>query len=227
MAMSSNSVVHIVDDDDAMRDSLTTVLEDAGYEVRGYSRAEDLLNQCLDTSSACVVTDVRMPGIDGLSLLSRLRTTYKDRLPLVLITGHGDVHLAVAAMKAGAVDFLEKPFDAETLLGAVEAALQTQVDAASLSQALEAADRKLKLLTPREYDVLEELVAGRSNKQIAFALDLSPRTVEFHRAHVMEKTGVQNVAELVRLWMLADASHGSDSTSAITALIRSALPTHT
>ena len=225
--MSPNSVVHIVDDDDAMRSSLATVLEDAGYEVHAYSRAEEFLDQDRDVTSACVVSDVRMPGIDGLNLLCRLRATYKGRLPLVLITGHGDVHLAVAAMKAGAVDFLEKPFDTETLLDAVNAALHTQMDAAFRSQALEAADRKLKILTPREYDVLEELVAGLSNKEIAAKLDLSPRTVEFHRAHIMDKTGARNLPELVRLWMLVDGVRPANGTRTGTRWFRSSFPTHT
>jgi two-component system response regulator FixJ len=225
--MPNNSIVHIVDDDDAMRDSLTAVLEDAGYRVRGYTRAEEFLERYREDPLACVVSDVRMPGIDGLSLLCRLRTTYKGRLPLVLITGHGDVQLAVAAMKAGAVDFLEKPFDVETLLGAVSSALRTQLDAAFRSEALEAAASKLKILTPREADVLEELVAGQSNKQIAIKLDLSPRTVEFHRAHIMEKTGARSLPELVRLWMLADGRQESFGARAAPISLTSSLPSLT
>ncbi len=196
--MSTNSIVHVVDDDDAMRESLVAVLQDAGYEVREYSRAEEFLAQEHLGVHQCVVSDVRMPGMDGLALLRTLRDGHRY-LPLVLITGHGNVPLAVAAMKAGAVDLLEKPFESEALLAAVAAALGSRLDADGEARA--SASARLERLTPRELDVFAELVAGHSNKEIAAKLALSPRTVEFHRAHIMEKTGAGSLPELVRLWI--------------------------
>lgn len=203
--MASKGLVHIVDDDDAMRESLAAILEDAGYQVRAYPHAEDFLTLGAATPTGCVVSDVRMPGMDGLTLLRRLRAE-QSALPLVLITGHGDVPLAVAAMKAGAVDFLEKPFEAESLLAAVEAALRARASETGEMEAVQAARRRLEALTPRELEVFERLVAGNSNKEAAAKLGLSPRTVEFHRAHIMDKTGAKGLPDLVRLWMTAQAA---------------------
>jgi two-component system, LuxR family, response regulator FixJ len=203
--MASKELVHVVEDDDAMRESLVAVLEDAGYKVRAYPNAEGFLAVGAGTRTGCVVSDVRMPGLDGLTLLRRLRAK-QSALPLVLITGHGDVSLAVTAMKAGAVDFLEKPFEPENLLAAVEAALRAQASEIGEMEAVQAACRQLERLTPRELEVFECLVAGKSNKEAAATLGLSPRTVEFHRAHIMEKTGAEGLPGLVRLWMAARAS---------------------
>ncbi len=200
--MPRKGVVHVVDDDDAMRQSLAAVLEDAGYEVHAYSRAEEFLAHHRASRPACVVSDVRMPGMDGVALLRQLRAG-RDSLPLVLITGHGDVPLAVDAMKAGAVDFLEKPFEPEALLAAVQSALQAQATATDEAKAALEASRELEKLTPREGEVFEALVAGNSNKEIAGKLGLSHRTVEFHRARIMEKTGARSLPELVRLWIIA------------------------
>jgi two-component system, LuxR family, response regulator FixJ len=204
--MASKELVHVVEDDDAMRESLVAVLEDAGYEVLAYPNAEGFLAVVAATRTGCVVSDVRMPGMDGLTLLRRLRAK-RSALPLVLITGHADVSLAVTAMKAGAVDFLEKPFEPENLLAAVEAALRAQASEIGEMEAEQAARRRLKRLTPREVEVFECLVAGKSNKEAAATLGLSPRTVEFHRAHIMEKTGAEGLPGLVRLWMAARASN--------------------
>jgi FixJ family two-component response regulator len=198
--MASRELVHVVEDDDAMQESLVAVLEDAGYEVRVYANAEGFLAVGAAAPTGCVVSDVRMPGMDGLTLLRRLRAK-RSALPLVLITGHGDVSLAVTAMKAGAVDFLEKPFEPENLLAAVEAALRAQASEIGEREAVQAACRQLERLTPRELEVFECLVAGKSNKEAAATLGLSPRTVEFHRAHIMEKTGAEGLPGLVRLWM--------------------------
>lgn len=198
--MASKELVHVVEDDDAMRESLVAVLEDAGYEVLVYPNAEGFLAVGAVTRTGCVVSDVRMPGMDGLALLRRLRAI-RSVLPLVLITGHSDVSLAVTAMKAGAVDFLEKPFEPENLLAAVEAALRAQASEIGEMEAVQAARRQLERLTPRELEVFECLVAGKSNKEAAATLGLSPRTVEFHRAHIMEKTGAEGLPGLVRLWM--------------------------
>jgi two-component system response regulator FixJ len=199
--MTSGSTIHVVDDDEAMRDSLLALLGDAGYEARAYASAEDLLARGA-FKSGCVVSDLRMPGMDGLTLLKKLRADGSE-LPLILITGHGDIPLAVAAMKAGAVDFLEKPFEAEALLAAIEAGLRRQATPSDKGEDSEAARRSLEVLTAREREVLERLVAGESNKEAALKLGVSHRTIEFHRAHIMEKTGAKGLPDLVRLWLVA------------------------
>lgn len=206
--MASECVIHVVEDDQPMRDSLVMLLEEAGYKVRAYPTAEDLMALGAATEPGCVVSDVRMPGMDGLTLLRRLRAGGSalpgSALPLILITGHGDISMAVAAMKAGAFDFLEKPFEADALLAAIEAALRLRSSDANAEDA-ETARRRLEKLTSREYEVLDHLVAGKSNKEAAAKLGISPRTVEFHRAHIMEKTGAKGLPELVRLWLATRA----------------------
>ncbi len=187
-----------------MRDSLVMLLEESGYKVHAYSAAEELLARGSAVEPGCVVSDVRMPAMDGLTLLRRLRAT-GFALPLILITGHGDIAMAVSAMKAGAVDFLEKPFEAETLLSSIEGALRTRGTGADAADAKTATER-LGKLTARENEVLDQLVAGKSNKEAAAKLDISPRTVEFHRAHIMEKTGAKGLPELVRLWLATKGS---------------------
>ena len=199
--MTSGRTIHVVDDDEAMRDSLVALLGDAGHEARAYASAEDLL-ACGAPDPGCVVSDIRMPGMDGLTLLKKLRAEGSE-LPLILITGHGDIPLAVAAMKAGAVDFLEKPFEAEALLAAIEASLRPPANPSPQGEASAVAGRCLETLTAREREVLERLVAGESNKEAAMSLGISHRTVEFHRAHVMEKTGAKGLPDLVRLWLAA------------------------
>jgi two-component system response regulator FixJ len=195
--LASKSVIHVVEDDRPMRDSIVELLEDAGYAVRAYGRAEELLARDAALEPGCIVSDVRMPGIDGLTLLRCLRTK-GSTLPLLLITGHGDVSMAVMAMKAGAVDFLEKPFEADALLAAVDGALRHHSGETGAEDA-EAARQLLLKLTPREREVFDHLVAGRSNKEIAARIRISPRTVEFHRAHIMEKTAAKGLPDLVRL----------------------------
>jgi two-component system response regulator FixJ len=180
-----------------MRDSLVELLEDAGYTVRAYTKAEELLARDATLEPGCIVSDVRMPGIDGLTLLRRLRIS-GSTLPLMLITGHGDVSMAVTAMKAGAVDFLEKPFEADALLAAVDGALRHRSGETGVEDA-ETVRQRLQRLTPREYEVFDRLVAGMSNKEIAARIGISPRTVEFHRAHIMEKTAAKGLPDLVRL----------------------------
>lgn len=199
--MTNERTIHVVDDDEAMRESLVALLEDAGYRVRAYASAEQLLAR-RPLEAGCVVSDIRMPGMDGLALLRRLRTEGSD-LPLVLITGHGDVPMAVASMKAGAVDFLEKPFDADALHAALEAGLRQLAHPASQRVNVETARHVLTMLTPREREVLERLVEGESNKEAAAKLGVSHRTVEFHRAHIMEKTGAKGLPDLVRVWLAA------------------------
>jgi len=197
MNLASRPVIHVVEDDRPMRDSLVELLEDAGYTVRAYTRAEELLAQAAALEAGCIVSDVRMPGIDGLTLLRRLRTS-GSTLPLMLITGHGDVSMAVNAMKAGAVDFLEKPFEADALLAAIDGALRHRLGETGAKDT-DAARQRLLKLTPRENEVFDHLVAGRSNKEIAALIGISPRTVEFHRAHIMEKTEANGLPDLVRL----------------------------
>ncbi len=199
--MPNDWVIHVVEDDQPMRDSLVELLEEAGYKARAYANGEELLARGTAAEPGCVVSDLRMPGIDGLTLVRRLRADGSG-LPLILITGHGDVPMAVNAMKAGAVDFLEKPFEPDALLGAIAMALRIRSSGA-LAQDGEAARRRLGKLTMREHEVLEFLVAGRSNKEVAEKLAISPRTVEFHRANIMEKTGAAGLPELVRLWLAA------------------------
>lgn len=199
--MPSGRTIHVVDDDEAMRESLITLLEDAGYEAHAYASAEELLARGM-LEPGCVVSDIRMPGMDGLTLLRKL---HEDGcgVPLILITGHGDIPLAVAAMKAGAVDFLEKPFEAEALLAAIETGLRRQINPSSKGSESEVARRHLERLTSREREVLERLVAGESNKEAARTLGVSHRTVEFHRARILEKTGAKGLPDLVRLWLAA------------------------
>jgi two-component system, LuxR family, response regulator FixJ len=193
-------VVHVVDDDEGMRQSLGFLLDTAGFKAEIYGSAAEFL--AVGTPAAgCIVTDVRMPDMSGLELMEALNARGSS-LPVVVITGHGDVPMAVAAMKAGAVDFLEKPFGDEALLRAVKAAFaHTPADADDPERA-----RVLTLiegLSPRELDVLRGLIGGGSNKTIAIELGISPRTVEIYRANLMLKTGAGSLAELVRMTMLA------------------------
>ncbi|MFZ5781652.1 MAG: response regulator transcription factor [Pseudomonadota bacterium] len=197
----SRKVVHLVEDDMALREALGAFLEDAGYEVRMYCGAEEFLDDSRPDRSECVISDVRLQGSDGLTLLSALRQRYGGAHPLVLITGHCDVSMAIAAMKAGAADILEKPFEPEALLSTVEAAIEKHADAALGRAAATAAGETLQRLTPSEAEVCAALVTGLSAKEIAGKLDLSPRCVELHRARIMEKTGARNIIELVRLWI--------------------------
>ena len=200
--MTGKSVIHVVEDDEAMRDSIVELLKDGGYTVHAYTRAEELLARGAAIEPGCIVSDVRMPGMDGLTLLRRLRAG-GSTMPLMLITGHGDVSMAVTAMKAGAIDFLEKPFEADELLAAIETALR-QSPSNNNAEDAESSRQRLRKLTSREREVLEQLVTGRSNKEIAARLGISPRTVEFHRAHVVEKLEAKGLPELVRIWLLAE-----------------------
>jgi two-component system response regulator FixJ len=211
--MPAPALVHIIDDDDAVRDSLALLLGTADLEVQTYASAVTFLAAAPQHASGCILTDVRMPDMDGLTLLRRLGEA-GIRLPVIVMTGHGDVPIAVEALKAGAVDFLEKPFDDERLIAAIRNALD--ISRAVLSQAAANADTIARMgsLTPRERQVLDLLVAGKPNKVIAFDLGASPRTVEVHRARVMEKMGVRSLAELVRIVIAVEpapmgAPHGA------------------
>lgn len=203
-------MVHVVDDDEAVRASLAFLFELAAQPVTCYPSATALLEAAGGLAPAgalapgCIVTDVRMPDLDGLALQRRL-SELGVRLPVIIMTGHADVPLAVAALKAGAIDFIEKPFDDGALLAAVHRALAAQErDRAGLA-AIQETERRLATLTPREREVLEGMVAGKPNKVTANELGSSPRTVEVHRARVMEKMAVRSLPELVRMVLEARA----------------------
>jgi two-component system response regulator FixJ len=200
--MQSTNLVHLIDDDEAVRSSLAFLLGTARIGVKTYETAAAFLAALPDTKSGCVVTDVRMPGMSGIDLLRELNTR-KFAMPVIVITGHGDVQLAVEAMKIGAVDFIEKPFDDDVLLGAVKAALSRSEKNAEQAGERAKLIEKLNTLSNRERDVLEGLVAGKPNKIIAFDLGISPRTVEIYRANVMTKTGAGSLSDLVRMALLA------------------------
>jgi len=189
--------VHIVDDDDAMRDSLKWLLESRGLAVELYPSAEVFLGAFNRDFCGCLVLDVRMPGMNGLELYEQLQAR-ASTLPVIFITGHGDVPMAVSALKKGAVDFIEKPFNDQDMLRLIESCL-TQDRAAAAKRAENASvAQRLDSLTQREREVLALIVAGKLNKQIADELDISIKTVEVHRSRVMEKTGANSVAELVQ-----------------------------
>ena len=200
--MLPNDIVHVIDDDEAMRKSLAFLLRAAKVEVQTYESATVFLENLAKINSGCIVTDVRMPGMSGVDLLKRLRQL-KLGLPVIVITGHGDVTLAVEAMKCGAVDFIEKPFDDEVLLTAIRSALNVQATDA-VQKAHQAATReKLASLSNREREVLDGLVAGHPNKTIAYELGISPRTVEIYRANVMTKMEANSLSDLVRMALVA------------------------
>lgn len=195
--MTIDGTVYVVDDDDAVRDSLALLLEAAGLRVEAFAGAAEALRRCRDQRPACVVTDVRMPEMDGLELQQQLSRLHA-RLPVIVITGHGDVPLAVQAMKAGAADFIEKPFSDQVILASIEAAVVRGGRGAASTVTGKFAER-LARLTPRERDVFHQLIVGHPNKVIAHNLSISARTVEIHRARVMEKMEVRSLPELVRL----------------------------
>jgi two-component system response regulator FixJ len=198
----SKPVVHVIDDDDAMRESLAFLLDASGLTARTYESAISFLDQLDGTQPGVIVTDVRMPEMNGLELVRRLKT--RDvALPIIMITGHGDVPLAVEAMKAGVVDFLEKPFEEDSLLAAIRAALADSSRADEDQAERERLKQILDSLSPREHEVLNGVVEGKLNKVIAHELGISPRTVEVYRANVMSKTGARGLSELVRMVMLA------------------------
>ena len=196
--MTDSTLVHVIDDDDAVRDSLAVLLESAGFAVRTYGSACVFLAAAAGLQGGCVLTDLRMPDMDGLALQRRL-AEQRLRLPVIVMTGHGDVPVAVEALKAGALDFLEKPFDDEHLLSAVLRALAASQRTRREAAAAAGIAARLASLTPREREVLGRLVKGQPNKTIAYDLGTSPRTVEVQRARVMEKMGARSLAELVRM----------------------------
>ena len=197
----ASDCVHIIDDDEAIRDSLSFLLESAGFETRTYDSAERFLESAAGLSGGCIVSDVRMPGLNGLEMTRQLKAMQVN-LPIVMITGHGDVPLAVEAMKAGVTDFLEKPFNDEALLNAIKVALSETATGRG-AVLTEPFRELLAQLSPRETEVLRGVVEGKANKIIAFELGISPRTVEVYRANVMTKTGAASLSELIRMALLA------------------------
>jgi two-component system response regulator FixJ len=198
----ATNLVHVVDDDPAMRDSVAFLLGTEGFEVRLYEVGTDLLDRLTRSATGCVLTDIRMPGLDGLELLRRLRSV-GHALPVIMMTGHGDVPLAVEAMKLGACDFIEKPFDDEALLQALRSALERGGPAEAADPTLREFVRRVGTLSERERQVLDQLVAGGTSKEIGRSLDISPRTVEIYRAKLMAKTQAATLQELVRWAVLA------------------------
>jgi two-component system response regulator FixJ len=191
-------LVHLVDDDEAIRRSVGFMLKTSGFHVRSYESGVELLKSASSLEPGCILLDIRMPGMDGLEVQSTLRAKGIG-LPVIIMTGHGDVALAVQAMKAGAVDFIEKPFEKAVLLSAIEHGVERlKRSAADVDRADEAAVR-LQALTPREREVLNGLAKGLPNKTIAYDLGISPRTVEIHRANVMSKLGVRSLSEALRI----------------------------
>lgn len=195
--MTADGTVHVVDDDEAMRDSLTVLLSAAGFTVASYPSANAFLTAPTE-GPGCVLIDVRMPGMGGLELQEELARRGR-RIPVILMTGHADVPIAVKAMKAGAVDFVEKPFEQAAMLGAIRRAFSLGLEAARAEAEGNQIGSRLAHLTPREREVLDALVAGKPNKIIAYELSISPRTVEIHRARVMEKMEARTLSDLVRM----------------------------
>jgi len=200
--MPSDVVVHVIDDDDAVRESLEFLLRTARLEVRTYESAAAFLGILPRVEVGCIITDVRMPELSGIDLLKRLNEL-DVRVPVIVITGHGDVPLAVEAMKFGAVDFFEKPFDDEALVAAVRSALDRRKDDSKRKAEVSLINSRLTELSNRERQVLEGLVAGRPNKVIAYDLGISPRTVEIYRANLMTKMQASSLSDLVRMAIVA------------------------
>lgn len=195
-------VVHLVDDDDAIRRSAGFLLKTSGFEVVAYASGDEFLKRVRDAASGCVLLDIRMPGTDGLDVQQAM-IERGIGLPVVMLTGHGDVALAVRAMKAGAVDFLEKPFEKAALLAAVATAFERIEASDKRRYGAAEADVRLALLTPRERDVVAGLVKGHPNKTIAFDLGISPRTIEIHRANLMRKLGATSLSDVLQIGFAA------------------------
>ncbi|MGH6926595.1 MAG: response regulator FixJ [Propylenella sp.] len=205
--MPIDATIHIIDDDEAIRESLSFLLDTAGLKSRVYETPTEFLAALPVEEPACVVTDIRMPEMSGIDLLKKLREA-NDSLPVIVITGHGDVTLAVEAMKLGAADFLEKPFADDALLDAIRVAVARAASADRIGHERAAAAERLATLSARERDVLGGLVAGKPNKTIAYDFGISPRTVEVYRANLMTKMHASSLSELVRMALLAEGFSG-------------------
>jgi len=200
--MQPEAVIYVIDDDEAVRQSLDFLLRTAGFTVRSFDSAKAFLEIMPQLRSGCIISDVRMPGVSGIDLLRRVKEQGVD-IPVIMITGHGDISLAVEAMKIGAADFFEKPFDDDQLLAALRSTLSRDAGRAEHKAELAEINDKLATLSNRERQVLEGLVAGSANKTIAFDLGISPRTVEIYRANLMTKMAANSLSDLVRMAMTA------------------------
>ena len=198
----ADSHVHVVDDDEAVLESLTFLLSAAGFPTRAYTSGEAFLDRMAEIDEGCLITDVSMPGMSGIDLLRQVKSSGKP-IAVIVVTGHGDVPLAVEAMKLGAVEFLEKPYNEDSLLAAVKAALAARDKAAGAEAEKAAFVLRLDTLSNRERQVLQRLVAGLQNKETARELGISPRTVEVYRANVMGKMQASSLSELVRMALTA------------------------
>ena len=196
-------LVHLVDDDGAVRRSVGFMLKTSGYLVRSYESGVELLKSPGELGQGCILLDIRMPGMDGLEVQEALKNKGVT-LPIIIMTGHGDVTLAVKAMKAGAIDFIEKPFEKAALLGAIEEGVKRLRDVDAGRDLAKEANVRLQALTPRERDVIDGLAKGRPNKTIAYDLGISPRTVEIHRSNLMTKLGVRSLSEALRIAFAAE-----------------------
>jgi two-component system response regulator FixJ len=209
--MPDSPVVHVIDDDDALRDSLSFLLASADIPVATYTSASEFLAALPGIVSGCVVTDIRMPGMNGMELLKHLKQG-GSALQVIVMTGHGDVPLAVEAMRIGAADFIEKPFDDEIFIASVRMAIARQREADHGHALRSEVQRKIESLSTRERQVLEGLVAGNPNKRIAYDLGISPRTVEIYRANLMTKMQAGSLSDLVRMALLAGSLPGAGDT---------------
>lgn len=200
--MTNETPIFVVDDDDAVRESLKALLETEGLSVETYGSGQEFLDAYDPSRRGCLLLDVRMPDMTGLELQQKLAAR-PHKLSIIIITGHGDVPMAVNAMKAGAVDFIEKPYSDETILGSVNNALESGAPDAGKGTAVEDTASRIALLSPRERQVLDQLIIGHQNKMIAYELGISPRTVEIHRSRVMAKMQAKNLPQLVRMALTA------------------------
>lgn len=205
--MNTESTVFVIDDDQAMRNSLKWLIESVGMKVETYGSADEFIRNYYPGRAGCLLLDVRMPGMSGLELQEHF-VDHQISIPIIIITGHGDVPMAVRAMKSGAIDFIEKPFNDELLLESIRNALDLDVERRmQQSERAEIATR-LAQLTPREHEVMEMVTNGKANKEIASALGVSAKTVEAHRARVMEKMEAESLADLVKMVMAANVYSG-------------------
>ncbi|MFO7529646.1 MAG: response regulator FixJ [Marinobacter sp.] len=190
--------VYVVEDDEAVRDSLELLLKSDSKPVKTYESANAFLKDYSDKMAGCIVLDIRMPGMDGMELQKKLNEKHSI-LPIIFVTGHGDVPMAVDAMKEGAVDFIQKPYREEALLEKIEAALEQDLEQRKTLDQKQEIIRRIKSLTPREHEIMDRMIAGQANKVIAIELEISQRTVEIHRSRVMHKMGTHSLAHLVRM----------------------------
>lgn len=207
--MPADGCVYVVDDDEAVREALSGLLEAGGYLCRSFSSAQEFLRAAPTLRPGCLIADIRMPGMDGLAL-QQLLVDRALHFPLIIVTGHGDVPLAVRAMKSGALDFIQKPFSAKVILDSTKNAMSRIADPQQANALAVEARSRFEALSRREREVLQGLLTGLPNKTIAHELGISPRTVEIHRARVMEKMRARSLSELVRLGLAAGLQPGSE-----------------